>query len=631
MKPSIALCMIVRNEAHNLPNCLASVKDVVQEIWVVDTGSTDDTPDIAKSLGARVLHFDWCDDFSAARNAGLKRAQSDWILVLDADEVLVQDDAPKLLDAVSNENARDIGGFISPVSSASGDENIPGREVSYNIRLFRNKPTHRYEGAIHEQIITSIKRSSPMLKIVELPVCILHHGYFPIVVSNKQKPLRNLTIIMKLLQESPNDYYLQYHAGVCLYNLENMDKAAEYLRVVLKHGPENMNYVARSLKILVIILRRMGMVREALAELDQYQKRWPDYTDLQYLRAHLYHDQGDLCRALDAALMCREQGPAPPPYDRHEGIGIYGVNTLIGDILIKLGNELLAEDAYGNLPKDKHGLQGTVALWLKLVAKRKGKTAAIMELVRKMHRPYDNIHVAEICASAGFPEVAIQFLGTDRQPGNARKQLMRGRCLYQMGSFLKSLEVLRQVGNKEPEWSESLLWQAYCALALGYCDPPGTLTKRCDSIDPGLCRLLGLIEYLIEDNAALEGEELLIPLLCTAAPHVPSHALTRACMLAGESSTVSLELANVLYYKYSQVEMAWQVYKNRPGEMRDPRLEAVLYEELGKPLLALHSYYMVLNNKTKVLPKDYLCVTRLIDALNMQYYVEKEVDRFSDD
>jgi len=84
----LSLSMIVKNEARDLARCLESVKPVVSEIVVVDTGSTDETPQIAAGLGARVISTPWTNDFSAARNIGLDAATGDWLLLLDADEEL---------------------------------------------------------------------------------------------------------------------------------------------------------------------------------------------------------------------------------------------------------------------------------------------------------------------------------------------------------------------------------------------------------------------------------------------------------------------------------------------------------------------------------------------------------------
>ena len=88
MSPRISLCMIARDEAAQLPRCLASVRGAVDEVVLVDTGSRDRTREIAREHGARVESFAWCDDFAAARNASLARASGDWVLVLDADEEL---------------------------------------------------------------------------------------------------------------------------------------------------------------------------------------------------------------------------------------------------------------------------------------------------------------------------------------------------------------------------------------------------------------------------------------------------------------------------------------------------------------------------------------------------------------
>jgi len=82
----LSVCLIARNEAHNLPRALKSVAGVAGEIIVTDTGSTDQTPEVAAGLGARVSHFPWCDDFSASRNFAVSQARGQWVLWLDADD-----------------------------------------------------------------------------------------------------------------------------------------------------------------------------------------------------------------------------------------------------------------------------------------------------------------------------------------------------------------------------------------------------------------------------------------------------------------------------------------------------------------------------------------------------------------
>src|SRR5205823_2345512 len=89
---TLSLCMIVRDEEEMLPRCLDAIRDAVDEIVIVDTGSTDRTIEIARSYGAKVLEREWTGSFSDARNASFEAASGDWVIYLDADEVLVADD-----------------------------------------------------------------------------------------------------------------------------------------------------------------------------------------------------------------------------------------------------------------------------------------------------------------------------------------------------------------------------------------------------------------------------------------------------------------------------------------------------------------------------------------------------------
>src|SRR3989338_6646287 len=95
-KQTISLCMIAKNEEKHIEECLNSVKDIVDEIIIVDTGRTDKTKQIGKKFNAKIFDFKWVDDFSAARNKSLKHATKDWILVLDADEVVESIDLNKI-------------------------------------------------------------------------------------------------------------------------------------------------------------------------------------------------------------------------------------------------------------------------------------------------------------------------------------------------------------------------------------------------------------------------------------------------------------------------------------------------------------------------------------------------------
>ena len=147
----LSLCMIMRDEEEHLARCLESVQGVVDEIVIVDTGSVDRSIEIAESFGARVLHEEWNGDFAGPRNTGIDAATGDWILVLDADEELV--DGAKVRDLLHDES---MEGYCLREVNFIGEERGIESVVNSAFRIFRNRPAHRYSGALHEQIMGTV-------------------------------------------------------------------------------------------------------------------------------------------------------------------------------------------------------------------------------------------------------------------------------------------------------------------------------------------------------------------------------------------------------------------------------------------------------------------------------------------
>ena len=145
---TVSLCMIVKDEEEMLPGCLEAVASAVDELIIVDTGSSDRTVEIAESFGARVLRFPWNGSFSDARNVGLEAASGDWLLYLDADEHLVPDDAPKLRSLLGKTWRE---GFHLVETNYTGGDDSGAAVTHLALRIFRNRPDYRFEGRIHEQ------------------------------------------------------------------------------------------------------------------------------------------------------------------------------------------------------------------------------------------------------------------------------------------------------------------------------------------------------------------------------------------------------------------------------------------------------------------------------------------------
>ena len=201
---TLSVCMIVKNEAQYLGDCLNSVRPVADQIVVVDTGSTDDTVEIARAHGAEIHHFSWCDDFSAARNASIAPASGEWILWLDADERLRAADIPLLRSLLVDESL--------PVAYLVDIYNITRHGnnalLSNAHRLFNNHRGICFSGRIHEQISPSVaaaggeeRRSGMVLD---------HLGYAADGERQEQRSERNERLLKKMVKEQPQNAYAHY-------------------------------------------------------------------------------------------------------------------------------------------------------------------------------------------------------------------------------------------------------------------------------------------------------------------------------------------------------------------------------------------------------------------------------------
>jgi len=152
---SVSLCMIVRDESANLAEALVAARDLVDEFVVVDTGSSDNTREIALRHGARVFDFAWCDDFAAARNESIRHARGQWVFWLDADDRIPERSRAKLrrlFDSLGPENA----GYLLNVVSV-GPDHQPIQEAAH-VRVFRNDPHIRWDYRVHDHARRASRR-----------------------------------------------------------------------------------------------------------------------------------------------------------------------------------------------------------------------------------------------------------------------------------------------------------------------------------------------------------------------------------------------------------------------------------------------------------------------------------------
>ncbi len=268
----VSLCMIVKNEERFLEACLRSAAPYVDEICIVDTGSTDRTLEIATAFGARIEHRAWRNDFAWARNEALALATKRWILVLDADEEL--DEASRgVLASIGTVRAALTGLWVR-CNNLSDDYKGTGVSSHALIRFFPNSPRIRYVSPVHEFVTLDGKPTGLDAKMSSLSIT--HHGYLSEIVKLRKKSERNLELVKTATENAPDEPFNWYNLGTTSLLCGDMAGAIaafEEMRIMVGES-------------------QRGFIPNALSQL-----------------ADLYTDTGDYLRAIEAATESLRKAP----------------------------------------------------------------------------------------------------------------------------------------------------------------------------------------------------------------------------------------------------------------------------------------------------------------------------------
>ena len=228
---SISTCVIVRDEERRVPGLLENISKFSDEIIVVDTGSKDGTIQLLlDNPKVKLFHFEWCDDFAKARNYSLEQASCEWILVLDADEIISN---PKAL--AFDIKRKEIDGFYLLLKSLQPEGSLTKYEEVFACRLFRNSRHHRYKGRIHELVAPSIVTAGG--KITYSKATIIHSGYQShLVQGGTTRRDRNKRILVDILKDDPNDEYYIYHLGLTIRFESPQEAYALFVRAITIGG-----------------------------------------------------------------------------------------------------------------------------------------------------------------------------------------------------------------------------------------------------------------------------------------------------------------------------------------------------------------------------------------------------------
>ncbi len=238
---TLSLCMIVRDEEKNLGKCLESIKDLIDEIIIVDTGSKDNTIKLAEGYGAIIYYYKWNDNFADARNESIKYAKGDWILVLDADEIIDEENKKKIKSLINKKE--DLAYYLNFKSKINPSG--AGKYV-YNAhpRLFQNHKGIFYQGRIHEEIASSVKNIGGKISLSDVEI--EHFGYENYVYNGKNKVERNIEILKRELVENPKNGMTYFYLGESYSLMYKWDMAVYYY----KKGIDSQNIPSLNLALL---------------------------------------------------------------------------------------------------------------------------------------------------------------------------------------------------------------------------------------------------------------------------------------------------------------------------------------------------------------------------------------------
>ena len=299
---TLSVCMIVRNEAKNLPECLENIREVASEVIVVDTGSGDDTIEVAKGLGAKVFEHPWCDDFSDARNVSLARASGDWLLWLDGDDRMEEEDCRKVAELV--ERPKDKCFYFVLVGSESGSAQC------HQLRMVPNLPGVAFRGRIHEQLAPSLSKLG--IEAENTNVRVVHTGYADMDRID-EKGERNLRILKKQVEEQPNDLLSRFYYGYAHALTDPALAMSELESLVAKM--EEVGLFTDLYRHTCLTLGEICEHNERLDDAyDSYQillERCPDYTLGHFLVARCAIARGQYAEAKEHLEIAIREGIKP--------------------------------------------------------------------------------------------------------------------------------------------------------------------------------------------------------------------------------------------------------------------------------------------------------------------------------
>ncbi len=462
MGKSLSVCMIVKNEERNMERCLQSIHHIADEIIVVDTGSVDNTKSIASKYNVKIYDFQWVDDFSKARNYSIEKANCDWILILDGDDEFEKRDSSRLLELINRKDAADIYIFntICYVGEKAGNERI----LNVNIRLFKNIPELRYQGRIHESVVSK----KPDTKMETAEITVYHYGYLNVYVKEQEKRKRNMRILKKQLEEQPENPYFLFCMGNEYFALGLAEKSLEYFNLSFEKCNKKDIYVPKLLIRIIMAYQLLKDYNRAIFYIEKALSLYPNYTDVEYIRGSIYHSKGIVTKAIRCFNKCLEMSEPPAVLNFIIGVGTYKAHYALGCIYHQIEDYSEALLHYNQALLIKPDYYDAIYSIGGVLAVTSANNSEFKEKLLKFfdtNMPNNCAMIADISYLQRKYEMAIEFIEKAKQKGlyNEGLALLKAQSYFYLRKYEKAVGVFSSVSNESNHYIKA---KTYHCLSL---------------------------------------------------------------------------------------------------------------------------------------------------------------------
>ena len=462
--PTLSLVVLIKDDEDTIGRCLSSVKDAVDEIVVVDIGSTDRSIDIAKGFGGKIFFYEWADDLVKARGVATSHATCDWVLWLNADEELVREDALAIRELL--EDSEREGFFFNQLNFISENDSI----IDLTFRLWRNRSEYHQSGVFAGPVIDTINAYNLTAGFTRIRIN--RYSFMGTTQERENIGQDTITIFLKELARKPDNTIARFNLGSAYIQRKDYEKALEtYKKAFANLSSLDVVHASKLVRNIAICLKELGRYREALKVVTDAKEAYQDYTDLFYIEGLIQAEKGEHAAAIASFSMALEAGPSGRIYVSHPGVDGHLSAHQLAKAYLAIGNEKQAVIEYGRA-LEYNPRYGPALVELGSILMRRegpGGLRQSLESCADMNSDEVLLALALVFSQAGHYDIGLEYLdkmtGVTTDPSQASH--LRGQCLLNAKRYREAADALGDIAVSSRLYPSASMDRVLCNLLLG--------------------------------------------------------------------------------------------------------------------------------------------------------------------